>query len=530
MTPRTTPQANSEAGPRRAGAAAFCLLALFLAAFTGAASAAANLEEKLKYERALEQKTEEVLANLLGPGTSRVMIRAAVDFSSKESVEEVRVLEAPAETAEKPAEPLFKWQDINKQASSVSELLPGFPAEIKESAPAPQVAAQAAPRPAGGKTLRETVFPQSMIRRLTVSLVLSDRLSAGQAQKARQVVSDLLALDPSRGDEILVTRARFMPAWYTYEMLLAAVKYGIPGLALILGMALVSLGFFKLASALRSRQAPGATSQAAGTAPPALGGGNNLDTAAPDRSAGKTAEREALLGEPPGGVIFNVHPDKLEILVRMLSKDEPADIAIIAVHLPAALRGRFISMLPPETAAEVLASVVKVRFVEPGLIEKIKEELETRLNGAVGGLERAVEIIEEAGSRSQEAFLDIMQRTHPEIAARLRSRILLLEDLENLDGAAFDILAANVGAELWAAAAWRMSEAARGRLKARLTKGARKIFERTMASGAPPGAKVDAAVEQVLAAVRKLVAEGRVKKPEPARPAIGFDRQAASET
>lgn len=505
-------------GGRLTALARLCALPLL---FLGSGAAAgSNLEEKMKYERSLEQKVEEVLGNLLGPGKSRVMIRAAVDFSSKENVENI-MLESGGK-----AEPLFKWQDINKQAAS-EELLPGFPTDSKEAPPAT--------KSGSGKYNREVVFPQAMVKRLTVSLVLSEDLSAAEAQQARKVVGDLLALDPARGDDILLLRARFAPIWYTSEMLGTLVKYGILAVIAIVGMGIVSIGFLKMASAMRTMAGPESTRIRMEMSGAAEGGGESFNSPDPPEpgelayQAEKTVER-ALPGEPPDGVVFNVKADKLEVLVRMLAKDEPADISLIAVHLPAALRGKFISMLPPETAAEVLANLVNVRFVEPELLAKIKEGLESRLNGAVGGYEKALEMIEEASARSKEALLKAMEKTHPEVAARVKSSILLLDDLENLEDKDFGFLAGSVPVELWATAAGRLPEGARAKLKAHLTERAWKILEQTMAYGTPADEKLDAAAEEILSAARKLIAAGRIKKPASGTAAIGFDPAAAPET
>lgn len=496
------------------GAARLCALALLL--FTTAA-AAANLEEKTRYERALEQKVEEVLAGLLGPGRSRVMIRAAVDFSSRENVESIVL-----ESGENKPEPVFKWQDINKQAAS-EELLPGFPAGSKEEAPRTT-------KPGGGKYQRDVSFPQSMVKRLTVSLVLSEDLPAAEAQKVRRVVSDLLALDPARGDDILILRARFAPIWYTYEMLLTLVKFGIVAVFTVFCTGLILIGFLKIASALRARQAPGPVrmqvemSGVAAVAPGPAGLPGPAETAPSAEKNISPVPPE----EPSGGVVFDVKADKLEILVKLLAKDEPADISLIAVHLPAGLRGKFISMLPPETAAEVLANTVKVRFVEPELLARIKDGLEVRLNGTVGGYEKAVEMIEKAGIRAREALLGAMERTHPEVAARVRSRILLPGDLEKFTDRDFAILAGAVPAELWAAACWRLPERAHARLKDHLTERAWQILEQNRESGKPGDEKIDAAAEEVLSAAWKLINEGRIKKPAPEAAAIGLDHAAAA--
>ncbi|HAT71510.1 MAG TPA: hypothetical protein DCS63_01680 [Elusimicrobia bacterium] len=492
---------------RQKWTARFCALTLLFACACSAAAAGANLEEKMKYERALEQKVEEVLANLLGPGKSRVMIRAALDFSSKENV---------ALETEKPEARMFGWQNMNQVAAS-NELLPGVPDAKQEAQPA---------QPVSGNYRREVIFPQTMVKRLTVSLVLSEGISEAEAQKVRRVVSDLLALDPARGDDILVMRARFAPIWYTSEMLGTLVKYGLISVIAIVGMGIVSMGFLKMASAMRSMAGPEASNirmEMGG----AMGGEADALGLPEHDEPGATAEKTLIAGQPEGdssgAVIFNIKADKLEILVRMLANDEPADISIIAVHLPSDLRGKFMSLLPPQKASEVFANIAKVRFVEPELIVKIKEELERRLNGAVGGYEKAVEMIEKVSLTSKKAMLEALKNTHPDIAAQIRQRVLLLDDLEHFADTDLAILVGTLSVEQWAAAAWRISEGLRAKIKTHLSERAWQIMEQTMAYNRPTDAKIDAAAEEVIAAAWKLIAEGRIKKPGADATAIGVE-------
>ena len=464
-------------------------------------AAGANLEEKARYEKFLETKAEEVLVNLLGPGKAKVAVQATIDFSVKENVS--------SEEAKGAGENLpFKWQNINKTEGGADsqELLPGFPVSSKLN---PMQTAD------GGKMQREVIFPAAMVKRLIVSLVLNEDIAEAEAQKVKQVVSSLLAMDPARGDEIIVTKAHFAPIWYTPEMMSMLMKFGIIAVIAIVGMIIVGMGFLKMA---------GAVNNMAGSAQPQkismeMGGGigSAVELDGAPALEHKPADGENLLeqaGEaPPDGVIFNVRAENLGLLVGMLAKDEPADISLIAVHLPAALRSRFIGLLPPEKASEVVASMAKVRFVDPDMIIRIKEELERRMSGAVGGYDKVLEIINNSDSKSNQRLLKNLEKSHPEVATQVRGRLLLPEDLWGLEDKDFSILAGAVPVDKWAAVACRMPDAAKERLKGNMTARAWAMLEQTIKYGAPPESTIDAAVEEFLATAWKLINEGRIKKP-----------------
>ncbi|PIU19351.1 MAG: hypothetical protein COT18_07955, partial [Elusimicrobia bacterium CG08_land_8_20_14_0_20_59_10] len=266
-------------------------------------AAGANLEEKARYEKFLETKAEEVLINLLGPGKARVGVQATIDFSVKENVS--------SEGANGAGENLpFKWANINKAEGGAvaAELLPGFPVASRLNPTAADGA--------GGKMQREVIFPTAMVKRLIVSLVLNEDIAQDSAQKVEQVVSGLFAMDPARGDEIIVTRARFAPIWYTPETMNMLMKYGIIAVIAIVGMIIVGVGFLKMA---------GAVNNMAGSAQPQkismeMGGG--LGSAVePDGAPAlehKPADGESLpeqAGEAsPDGVVFNVRAENLGLL------------------------------------------------------------------------------------------------------------------------------------------------------------------------------------------------------------------------
>lgn len=477
------------------------LCALLVCTQPGRLAAGSNLDEKARYEQFLEQKAEEVLLKLLGPGKAKVAVQAVIDFSSTERVS--------SEGARGGGEDLpYKWQNINKAegGAEAQQLLPGFPVSSRLN---PVKAAEA------GNVQREFVFPQVLVKRLTVSLVLNEDIPDVYVQKARQVVVDMFALKPDRGDEIIVTKARFAPIWYTAETLNILLKYGIIAGISLVGMLIVGIGFLRMA---------GAVNNMSGSAQPQhirmeMGGGLVQDQdpgraeALEYKSGGRESPQEPSGEAPPDGVIFNVKEEKLGLLVSILAKDDPADISLIAVHLPAVLRSRFIGMLPDEKASEVVASMAEVRFVDPDMILRIKEELERRLSGALGGYEKVLEVIDNADMKGKKRLIMSLEKSHPNVASKVRHRVLLLEDLYLLDDKDFALLAGALTVDKWASVARRIPDAARERLKSNLAERTWKILEQTMKYEEPPEEKIDAAIEELLSASWKLIGEGRIKKP-----------------
>lgn len=475
-----------------------------------------NLEEKAKYEKLLEQKVEEVMQNLLGPGKARVMIRADIDFSSKESMSS-----DPSRPAQNPAQ--FKWQNINRGESAASpqqELLPGFPVESRLNM-------------AGDTNVfKETLFPQSMIKRLTVSLIVSDTLPEEDTRKLRQVVDNLLEMDPNRGDEIKVVRAKFAPVWYNTEMLNTLLKYGIVAVVAILGMSIVTIGFLRMAGAMNNMAGGGQAQKISmdmegggGGAPgsdPALGLPGGDPRALLQQDEGRVAER------PPENIVFEVPPEKMGILVNMLAKESAVDIALIAIHLQADLRNKLITSFPPEKGSEIIASIAKVRFIDHETLSKVKEELERRIQGAVGGYDKALEVICGVDMKAKKPLFESLAKNYPEIAARVRPSIIFIEDILKLSDKELSILIGTVSVEQLGLTMWRIPEKGRPRIKAQMIERSWMMIEQTMKYGRPAEEKIDKAVENMIGSVWTLIKAARIKNPNLGKQAeIDFTAPAA---
>ena len=83
---------------------------------------------------------------------------------------------------------------------------------------------------------------------------------------------------------------------------------------------------------------------------------------------------------------FVVRPDQVEALADMLHKEDPDNIALVVEHLETGVRAQLLAALPAGLANRVLATMGRVRYVEPEVILNLKEELERRLAGSPSSL------------------------------------------------------------------------------------------------------------------------------------------------
>jgi hypothetical protein len=495
------------------------VLAVALVGAAAAAGSAQSLpfDDKARYEKVLEQKADDVLMRLLGPNQAQVVIEATMDFNRTEKVE---INSAPA----RDKSGAFKWQAAGGDVQSGDYLLPGFPDP-----------AAVGSGPENSSYDRQTIYPSAFVKRMDVSVILNQDLPDQQAQNVRAVISQVLMLDAKRGDQLSVIKTPFAPiwktVWYTPEAISMVLKYLMLAVMGIIAMIVVAVGFLKLAGAMstmakvqQSHQITMDLGKGAGPAgldqPAALGlPGPGEKTAAGGGEIPAPAEGEQ--------VVFNVRLAQVPFLVNMMSGEDPANVALVAAHLLPDVRSEFFKKLPAAFASDVVLNMTRIRFLEPEIITTLKDELERRLSGAVGGINGALQAIENIGLRAKRNMLEDLRKKNPELAAELRKRVLLPDDLSLLSDRDLSLMVGSVKMEDWASAMFELPEAARKKIRAQMADKMWEMIEQSMRFGAPSSGKAEDAMERIMAVAAGMIKDGRIAAPSvSARPLIA-DGQAA---
>jgi len=480
---------------------AFCA-ALLAALFPLAATAGAQglpFEDKARYEKALEQKVDEVLARLLGPNQAKVVLEATIDFNRTEKLDVTS--EIPADSKNP-----FKWQGAGGDAQTGDYLMPGFPSFGSGANE--------------NKTYnRQMLYPSAFVKKMTVSIILNRDLPDLDAENIRRVVSEMLLLDVKRGDQLSVIKAPFAPLWrtiwYTPEAISMVLKYVMLSVMGIIGMIVVAVGFLKLAGAMSTMAKVQQSHQITmdlgkGAAPgglesgmPGAGAADRPQLGAPDKETGAAEER----------VLFAVRLDQVPFLVSLMANEDPANVALVTGHLTQEVRAEFLKRLPPEFSSEVLISMAKIRFVEPEIIATLKDELERRLGGAVGGLDGALEALDNVDLKARMGMIAELDKKHPELAAEVRRHVLLPEDIAKFSERELSLLAGALKAEEWATALFELPEAVKVKLKAQLAEKTWQMIEQSMSYGTPSREKTGQALERVIATAAAFIKEGKILHP-----------------
>lgn len=162
-------------------------------------------------ERRLEKRAQDLLDRILGPHMALVKIGASVDFTRTEKTLELYDPEEPVVKNEEFSQESGDSQDQGINADDTNTPTLG----VKRTSRVTQYEIS--------KTTSKTVIPVGTIQRLSVSVLLANKLSAGSEQadtgelatteefdSIKEIVSGALALDTQRGDTIKVLAVPFI--------------------------------------------------------------------------------------------------------------------------------------------------------------------------------------------------------------------------------------------------------------------------------------------------------------------------------
>lgn len=450
------------------------------------------VEEKIRYEQALEGKLSAVIDDILGPGLARVSVELT--------------LEKPEPPAKPDAPGGFKWAALPQgPGQGAQELLPGF---FAAKPPNPYDETPAVSQGA--------VFLPFMLKKISVNVILDRSVDSAQGERINEIVTSLLALDFRRGDSVNIIRAPFLPAWKAVlqrpDSAQMLMRYGLISVIVLLSMTLLAAAVMRLAGAMRSVSAPAQEHQISMD----FGGGKEKpgELPAPEGESGAREEGERLVSAvQEGEILFEVKPKHVPLLKFMLENEAPENIALIVMHLPVPVRKELMSAFGAELSSQVLLNLATVRFVDREVVLEVKEELEKKLNSALGGVPKVIEFMGELGFRAKKQLVAYFEKNEPRLAAEIRGSVLLDDDLERLSDQEVGLLAFEVTLSDWGTVLSAFGESFRGRLKSHLPDKSWHIIEQNMKFSAGSPENTEAALEKVIGTAARLMSEGRIKKP-----------------
>jgi flagellar motor switch protein FliG len=124
----------------------------------------------------------------------------------------------------------------------------------------------------------------------------------------------------------------------------------------------------------------------------------------------------------------------------LIKDEQPQTIAIILVHLKTTVASDVIAKLPDEIKTEVAIRVVNLDKVTSGVVDEVneilKDILKTKNNSIAnihGGIDRLAEILNQTDEISSELILNELEEADMEMAAQIKQRMFVFEDIMLVD-------------------------------------------------------------------------------------------------
>ncbi|MBI4349154.1 MAG: hypothetical protein HY553_20115 [Elusimicrobia bacterium] len=496
------PKAKAPSKSSKAAAlASFLIVALGLA--TGVRAQTLPIEDKNKYDKSLEEKADGVVLKILGPNKAKVVVDATLDFTRIDRLELVSGAGKEGEKGQAPA--LFAWQQMSAQSAGPSEFLPGIPLNN------PNASGMTPPQ----SYERKSGFAPSFVKRLAVTIIFDKSVPAQQQDTIRNILTELLEIDPER-DTLNVVTAQFAPLWktiwYSPDSFSMILRYLLMSLMALVTLGVVAFCFIKLANAMEAMaNAQTDYSMDMGGEDKGLEGAEQALLEAEEEKGEEEGEEEKKKEEPE--IVIEVKENQVPILLNMIKAESAENIALVLTHLTEERRKQILSKLPRDIEAQVLVWFSEVKFVEPELIQAIKEEIEKRLSQAVGGMERVFEIIDAADPPTKKEILEALKISNPELAQVVRSRVLFIEDLVKLGAQDWALLMGRIRLEDWAVALKDAPSELRTILRSNMMPKTWAILEQTMTVVAFAPERVAEAHGTILGEVWKMIQSGLISNP-----------------
>ncbi|MBI4425530.1 MAG: hypothetical protein HY554_17495 [Elusimicrobia bacterium] len=503
---------------RAAKAAALACAALALLGLRGGAQAQSlPLDDKNRFEKALEEKAESVVMKILGPNKAKVVLDASLDFTRTERFE--LTAGKGKEEDEKTGSPaLFAWQNLSAQSAGPTEFLPGIP--VGGSSPGMNPP-QSYERKAG--------FAPSFVKRLSITLIFDKSVPAKARDEITPILQDILEFDPER-DTMRIVEASFAPLWRTVwhspDSFSMIIRYSLLTLMALITLSVVAFCFIKLANAMEAMASAQSDYGMDLSAEDQGGAGAQAALEAEEPGEGKKEEDEEETKDEDA-IVIEVKDQQVSTLINLIRGESAENVALVVAHLADDRRKEVLAKLPRDIEAQVLVWLSEVRFVEPELVQAIKEEIERRLSTAVGGLDRVFAIIDAADPPAKKEMLEALKVSNPELAQAVRSRVLFLEDLIRLGSQDWALLMGRIRLEDWAVALKDAPSELRTILRGNMMPKTWAILEQTMGSIAFAPDRVAEAHTAILGEVWKMIQSGLIANPLDAASALPAPESAA---
>lgn len=386
---------------KTAGAPALFFAAVLSLLFSSAYAATSLMEEKLLFEKAIQDRAEKIVEKITG--SKEMVVLTTVELAYEETKKEnERDAFAGARRAEEDYLPGITYSYVPFDTYSMGQ-------------------------------------QNVIIKRITVLITLPVEIQEALAERVRKETNELLGLNPLRGDSVQVTKIAFSRETkklreYIEDYSRHLYWFFLMGLLTLFLFGPVRHFFKTVVKAMELKiEADTRIRGGAELAGAGVGGGGNpfggsmelvLDRKRPQLKEGE---------QNPMKRFGFINDANLKNLIYLIKKEPAESIAVVISYLPQHMASLILTELAPATQAKVAMNLATVKILNPADVDLIEKDIKTKIDYLLGGEENFMQILDSVNRETQENILRTLETENPTLAVKLKSQLFFFEDLILLD-------------------------------------------------------------------------------------------------
>lgn len=206
-----------------------------------------------------------------------------------------------------------------------------------------------------------------------------------------------------------------------------------------------------------------------------------------------------------------------EILANFLQKEYPQTVAVVISKISTDHAARVLGLLPDNFALEVIHRMLRMESIQREILDDVEKTLRTEFMSNLARTSRQdshevmANIFNNFDRAAEQSFMEMLEKTVPESAEKIRSLMFTFQDLQNLDPGAVQTLIRAADKEKMPIALKGATETLRDLFFSNMSERAAKIMKEDMAAMGPVRLKdVEESQQQIVGTAKELEARGEI--------------------
>jgi len=209
------------------------------------------------------------------------------------------------------------------------------------------------------------------------------------------------------------------------------------------------------------------------------------------------------------------------MVASLLMGEMPQTVAVILSTQRVDHAAKILNYLPEEVQSDIMFRIAKIDKVSPEVLAQIETALQQEIRVVahkeqhqIGGIGRAVEIINHLGSGADRTILVNIEKTDRNLAENIRKQMFTFEDLANMDGRTMQVLLREVNNNQLTMALKSASDDLKNKVFGNISERAAEMIQDDLEAMGPVRlSEVETVQQEIVKIALKLEEDGKIVLP-----------------